>query len=289
MPIHAEVLPAPPFLPATAGSLLAAAYTPPETQLRGGVRYALDSTPVTGWHGWMPGCTPVDAGDLKTPNPGVISTARAFTISVADGPATLFSRRPDELGDRVAGLADAVTSPAIASEFWAGAIATAASLPIATAANGWDGEPRLKATAAIDLNSGGALSPARAVGVLEEWALARIGTGLGCIHVPPRAVSSLNGPLALRRVGDLLLTALDTRVVADAGYPGTSPAGAAAAAGEAWLYATARPVIYRTPLTVVNDPQLTVNRSINQATATAWRTALILLPHPEIAAVRVTL
>lgn len=282
-----NLVPAPPALPAAAGSLLAAAHTPDVQELRQGTRYALDAVPVTGWDGWVGGCVPVVVSPaVEDAQPGQIVAAHPFTIQVMDS-APLFSRTPGELADRAAALCDAVTSAAVAREFWAAEIATTASWTVAAESNSWTGEPRL--TGATDLNSAGALSVQKAIGVLEEWLRGHHGAGVGCIHATPAAVPSLADGAELRREGNLILTTLDTRVVADGGSPGTSPTGDDPASGEAWLYATARPVILRSPITSDTDPAALIDRAVNQATALAARTAVILLPYPDVAAVRVTL
>jgi hypothetical protein len=91
----------------------------------------------------------------------------------------------------------------------------------------------------------GTLSPGAALGALEG-ALADCYRGQqGVIHAPAAAVDTLAAARLLERRGAQLVTVAGNLVVAGGGYPGTSPAGAAPAAGTAWLYATGRAFYYR--------------------------------------------
>jgi hypothetical protein len=94
--------------------------------------------------------------------------------------------------------------------------------------------------------SGGGSNPAVAVGNLEQ-ALADCYKGQGVIHAPTAALATLRSTQLVERQGSRLVTAAGNQVVVGGGYPGTSPAGAAPAAGTSWLYATGRPFIYRGP------------------------------------------
>lgn len=99
-------------------------------------------------------------------------------------------------------------------------------------------------TSAATVVSGG--NPAVALGSLEQ-ALTDCYRGQGVVHAPLAAVATLYGNRLIERQGARLVTAAGTPVVAGGGYPGTSPAGAAPAAGTTWLYATGRPFYRRSP------------------------------------------
>jgi hypothetical protein len=105
---------------------------------------------------------------------------------------------------------------------------------------------QLQSAATVPVSGG--LSAAAALGALEG-ALADCYRGQqATIHAPVAAVPTLAAARLLERRGDSLVTLNGNRVVAGGGYPGTSPAGAAPAAGTTWLYATGRPFYYRGPV-----------------------------------------
>lgn len=142
------------------------------------------------------------------------------------------------------------------------------------------------------LNGGTAVASAEGVALLEDALAGALAGAPGCIHMTRRAltrIAAASGGGLFRREGDLILTLTDTRVVADAGYPGTQPSGAAAAAGEAWLYGTARPTIWRSDVEVsLADDTQALNRDLNTLTYRANKLALTLLTC-GVYAVRVTL
>lgn len=142
------------------------------------------------------------------------------------------------------------------------------------------------------LNGGTAVASAEGVALLEDALAGALAGAPGAIHMTRRALTRIaasSGGGLFRREGDLILTLTDTRVIADAGYPGTQPSGAAAAAGEAWLYGTARPTVWRSDVDVTPaDDAEALNRDLNTRTWRASRFALTLIPC-GVYAVRVTL
>lgn len=90
---------------------------------------------------------------------------------------------------------------------------------------------------AEDLTSGGAVTPAAALGLLEDY-IARTYGSLGVIHVPRGAIATLSAAYLLVVAGGRLTTTAGTPVVAGAGYPGTGPGGSAPAADTTWAYAS---------------------------------------------------
>lgn len=100
----------------------------------------------------------------------------------------------------------------------------------------WTGDlgntPTLKGATALD--GGVAVNPYVGLGLLEDWIAKNYGS-LGVIHMTRGTVAIYE---TLQHVGDRLLTQAGTPVVAGAGYDGTSPAGAAPAAGQSWAYVT---------------------------------------------------
>jgi len=85
------------------------------------------------------------------------------------------------------------------------------------------------------------------------------------LHLPVRLAARLGE--FTRRVGADLLTGTDNLVVADAGYPGTGPAGQAVGA-TAWAYATTVAVVRQSRIDLIDDPAATVDRAVN--TVTMW-------------------
>lgn len=85
---------------------------------------------------------------------------------------------------------------------------------------------------------GTGLNRAEAVARLEDWIAENYGS-LGVLHGTRGAATILSEDGGLARVnGQRLVSTLGTPIVAGAGYPNTSPAGAVAAAGTYWLYVT---------------------------------------------------
>ena len=119
------------------------------------------------------------------------------------------------------------------------------------------GQGVLLQTAATVVSGGG--DPAVALGALEQG-LVDCYKGAGVIHAPTVALATLHAKNLVERRGAQLVTAAGNLVVVGGGYPGTSPAGAAPAAGTSWLYATGRPFIYRGP-----SRSFPVRESLNRA------------------------
>lgn len=101
--------------------------------------------------------------------------------------------------------------------------------------------------APTDITPGGtAVSPAVGLALLEGFA-ADSYVGSPTIHIPVTIASLLSGNERIKVDGDRMWTRLGSKVAAGAGYdyPNTSPTGAAAAAGERWLYATGEVFVAR--------------------------------------------
>lgn len=119
----------------------------------------------------------------------------------------------------------------------------------------------------------GADDAAVAVGQLDAYLASAYG-GEGLVHVPPAALPTL-ASRALVREGDggVLRTPGGHRVVAAAGYSGSSPSGAAATAGATWIYATGALFGYRGD-TVIQEFPGTFDRANNTVRKLASRTYL---------------
>lgn len=162
---------------------------------------------------------------------------RAFWSGVADGRAVVFPRL----------AANAVVSDAQGIQ-----LQSAASI-VATGA-------------AVDIVTG--------LGLLEA-ALADCYNGVGVIHVPVKALPSLQAHGLVTAQGGKLRTLNGNLVAVGAGYPSTSPSGVTSPAGEAWLYATGAVFMYRGDVQVPTDRVSSVNRATNTREMIAERTYVL--------------
>ena len=138
----------------------------------------------------------------------------------------------------------------------------------------WSGDlgntPNLVADADT-LTSGGAVSPAAALALAEDYIAANYGS-LGVIHVTRGGLMVLGETRLIQASGSRLTTLAGTPVVAGAGYPGTGPDGNPAAAGSGWLYASPALFGYRSDIiTSSATPGDLLDRSSNDLYAIAER------------------
>ncbi|MEV4122930.1 hypothetical protein [Micromonospora sp. NPDC049645] len=147
------------------------------------------------------------------------------------------------------------------------------------------GTPRLAAGGGVVTPGGStALRIKRAVGVLEQYLGAEYG-GVGALHMP-----RLLGPYApVSKEGALLRTALGTPVAFGSGYTGVSPAGADAATGTAWIYATGAVQVRRSQVWVPAQGAETLDRSTNDVLLIAERSYMVSIDCVPVAAALVDL
>ena len=119
----------------------------------------------------------------------------------------------------------------------------------------------------------GSVDPAVGLGLVEE-ALADCYDGVGVIHVPVRALPTLDAHGLFRVQGPTLRTLNGNLVSAGAGYLGTSPAGAETGAGQAWIYGTGTVFAYRSGVRVTGMPD-SLDRSTNTVEMIAERTYVL--------------
>jgi hypothetical protein len=133
---------------------------------------------------------------------------------------------------------------------------------------------RLQTAATIVTGGGASQDPAVALGVIESN-LASCYGGEGVIHIPLTAFPSFKANHLVHREnpGDLWRTAAGNIVVPGSGYTGSSPAGAAPAAGTAWIYATGALFAYRSDVFVPLFPE-NFDRAENTVKYQASRTYL---------------
>jgi len=130
--------------------------------------------------------------------------------------------------DRALRLLDYVTPNQLEQEFWTGALATFKGYPNRFLAD----------LNVVDVTpvTGTAVSRVRGIELLEQ-AMAGCGAGQQAyIHMQPQNAGQLGQ--FTRRVGNLMLSPLDSIIVPGVGYPGTGPGGITATAGTTWMYAT---------------------------------------------------
>lgn len=135
--------------------------------------------------------------------------------------------QPREYQARARRQLRAAASYQIARELWRGDLGATA---------GWANRPL--ADPASDVLTDGPTSIVDALACLEQAMGNCLHGGRGMIHVTRQQAIFMVSHQLVRREGQLLLTPLDTFVVADAGYDGTGPNGEAPAEGSVWCYGT---------------------------------------------------
>lgn len=127
------------------------------------------------------------------------------------------------------------------------------------------------------------------LGLLENFLGDTYGS-LGVIHMTRQTATALLARQALLVSGGRLTTVLGTPVVAGAGYPGTGPAGEAAAAGTQWMFASPALFGYRSDVfTSSSRPGDLFDRRTNDLYAVAERSYLLGFDPCGVAAVLVDL
>lgn len=174
--------------------------------------------------------------------------------------------RSRDFGGRARRQLAAAESYQLASELWNG---TLAKTELDAAGAPWPNQ--FLTSEASDVLTSGPTSPTDALAELE-YALGQCAHGArGMIHVTLHTATYLFGLQLIRREGNLLLTVLDTIVVADAGYGGAGPYGAAED-GSQWAYATGMVQVRLGPVEVLGaDMSQQMDRSVNTVEVIAER------------------
>jgi hypothetical protein len=206
----------------------------------------------------VPLCSGSDPG-AYTPDRGAAAYVRPVGVRFASECSTLGGELDSE---RLRRMAEATTPFVVARELWDGALSQTDPFTVGGVSLT---NRRLAQTAGITVVGSGGSETLTALGRLEQAALEATRGQRIALHIPVRMAAKL-GDFG-RRVGNDYLTKLDNVVIADAGYPGTGPAGQAVAA-TAWAYATPWPVVRLSPLAVVDAPTQAVDRARN--TVTVW-------------------
>jgi hypothetical protein len=213
-----DVIQAPVLAAAPPLSLVAAARTPTlGAGVRweaGGVTYAPENCAD---HGVLDPCS--NPGGFGSPQPNNLPpvVSRPFTIWAADECSSFGFAARDWEGRALRQL-EAATPWEVEREFWRGALAGA------TGTEGAGNRFLSDAMHLTDITPGsGAVSVVDGVACLEQ-ALGDTGHGgQGMIHVTRKVVIALDVSGMLHRVGNTLMSPVDTVVVPGVGYPGTGP------------------------------------------------------------------
>lgn len=170
---------------------------------------------------------------------------------------------------------------AVENAFWTGKVGNTTSglvaniaLPhLAANAQILDANQIVLQNAASQVVTGTGVDVTDGLGQLES-ALATCYGGTGVIHIPLAVLPTFNAWNLVVRDGPVLRTVKGNLVVAGSGYPGTSPAGAAPAAGQTWIYATGAVFGYRSDVWTVSMPE-TFDRAKNTVRSLAQRTYVL--------------
>ncbi len=160
-----------------------------------------------------------EKAEKDPPSPTALVEYEPFIIHAANPDC----QHVDDPSGEAEALLELTKSRAVEHELWTGTMGP--------------GNLHLASVGATQLNGGAATGPRAALAALTQ-AIASCGGGnRGMIHAPAYAVELWSDWLV--EDGDVLRTKVrGDIVIPGAGYPGTSPAGAAPADGTTWAYAT---------------------------------------------------
>ena len=190
-----------------------------------------------------------DGQVVATGTPTYYTEIKPFFIEAEELRSTLGFNGLDRI-ERLKRQLEGVTQHAMEVELWDGAVRKGES----------HANKALSSATATIINSGTALSPRRALALLEhEIGLASDGGEQGVIHLT-RDVAALlasNSNMLFHEAGkEHLQTLGGTPVIVGSGYTGTGPdgaTGATATAANKWIYATGTVRTYVGDVDVVND------------------------------------
>lgn len=171
---------------------------------------------------WGPGRAFLTAGDPQHP----FVVGAAVECSTFGSPAELLA----EYGSRADRALEMSQWSQIANELWTGQRSDA---------QGWSEATRLASPAATIL-SASPVPLVEAIAALEDYFGGCSAGDVQLIHVPRKLSAHLDHASLIHTTpgSGRLWTANNALVIADRGYPGTSPSGDAPTPGVAWIYST---------------------------------------------------
>ncbi len=227
----------------------------------------------------------LERGALAT-TPRPVAAAPFVIQAEVTGPFTGANAGLDYPAGRAERQLRAVTSQAVAAEFWGGQLTAQDDYTLLALAGDWTNpqpttghytNPYLTAPGLLDVSTDGngtsvALSPMAALGEVEAATRELVAGGPVLIHMPPSVVNEV--AWALERVDGRLLTAAGSLVVADSGYPGDGPGNDAT---ETWIYGTGPVVAWvESGVRTTDLANAVVDRRTNEVLVRAERDALYL-------------
>lgn len=234
---------APDILPPTQ-SLIEGAFSPTAAELaeigqRWGLGMEFRSILCTGDPTAYDVCAPVHKPEGTR---SVLEDVDPFVVAVDDTCSTFGFAYNDYVG-RALRKHRAMESSVIAHEFWTGAIAPN-SFHLAAG------------NAVTDVNPGSVMIPSEAVALLDQELGECLHGARGMIYCTARVYLNLFLAAGLYRPpgSKQTFTHMDNIIVADAGFPGTSPSGGIESVTVEWMYATAPAKVYRSkPVVYPNE------------------------------------
>lgn len=201
--------------------------------------------------------------DLRAANPFTV-----YTLPVCSAVGLL----PDMAQSRAAAALTSGEARAVEREFWTGEHGINPHLAANSAVTGTDGST--EQTAATVIVTGG-VDVVEGIALLEE-ALDSCYGNEGVLHVPPSVLTHMAAWNLVTKDGPRLRSPSGHLVAAGAGYPGTSPAGAAPTAGSRWVYATGAVSMWRSAIDFyAQTPADILDRQKNNVIFIAERTYVV--------------
>lgn len=168
---------------------------------------------------------------------------------------------------------------AVENTFWTGAVPVPTGTVIyphlAANAEVFDstGEVLLQMPA-IEVSLGGPLDMIQGLGLLENDLYECYG-GIGVLHAPRSAMTSMFANRLVEKVGTRIVTRGGTPVAFSSSYIGTGPDGSAPAANSTWIYGTGAIFLRRSEIVITSSRPEALNRQINTLQLFAERTYVI--------------
>jgi hypothetical protein len=235
-------------------SLIRAAVTGTTVDGEDGWERGLTYAPETpgGYRAWMR-CSNETVDERVTRTPTV--DYEPYEVQFVHPCASTFGYNRQQREDELRRAVDATESFAIARELWTGELSQAA------AAAGDLVDPNLSLTdGPTILNGGTPVKVHRALGMIEQAVGEALRGQQAYVHLA-RETLALFG--YLQSSGNLLTSYSGNLLVADAGYPGSAPAGEVPADGVSWIYGTGQVVVRRSSLFMAGPDDEVIDTATN--------------------------